>query len=246
MRITLTIGELNEASTKEEPFLGPQPSTAGTDLQSAPSPVPFAWGWCMGVDVWTRSRSLLGFVVAVLFVVLMAGPALAQDDAGQGDSDGDGLGDREEVLLYDSDPAVADSDGDGLPDGIEVQLGTDPLQNDSDGDGINDASEYLAGADPLLRSQSPFGVVVHLFADATVPVESGGQAVESVIGETPAIVSPERETDVALNSLAFDESLADGRSPLFALLISLAAAVVVGMAFLLALVPEAGSVHQDP
>jgi len=245
MGITLTVAELAEASSTAESFSGPQPSPAGADIQSAPSPVPFAWGWCTHGDVLKRWRSLFGFAVAVLFVLLMAGPALAQDDAGQSDSDGDGLGNSEEVLVYGSDPAAADSDGDGLPDGIEVQLGTDPLQNDSDGDGINDASEYLAGADPLLRSQSPFGVVVLQFAGGPMPVASDEPSVETVIGETPAIVSPERETNAAMNSLAFDESLTDGRSPLFALLISLAAAVAVGIAFLLALVPEAGSARQD-
>ena len=42
------------------------------------------------------------------------------------DSDGDGLSDRAEVLVHDTDPWLADSDGDGVPDGDEVEDGTDP------------------------------------------------------------------------------------------------------------------------
>lgn len=43
------------------------------------------------------------------------------------DTDGDGLTDGQEVLLYHTNPLVADTDGDGVPDGIEVSTGTDPL-----------------------------------------------------------------------------------------------------------------------
>ena len=43
------------------------------------------------------------------------------------DTDGDGLTDGQEVLLYHTNPLVADTDGDGIPDGIEVSTGTNPL-----------------------------------------------------------------------------------------------------------------------
>ena len=42
------------------------------------------------------------------------------------DTDGDGLTDGQEVLLYHTNPLVVDTDGDGIPDGIEVQAGSDP------------------------------------------------------------------------------------------------------------------------
>jgi len=65
------------------------------------------------------------------------------------DSDGDGLSDGEEVLVYGSDPLATDSDGDGLSDGDEVlDYGTDPLLADSDGDGDGDAFELEMGSDP--------------------------------------------------------------------------------------------------
>ena len=55
------------------------------------------------------------------------------------DTDGDGLNDGEEILVYGTNPTMRDSDGDGLSDGEEVLvLGTNPLDRDSDGDGLPD------------------------------------------------------------------------------------------------------------
>ncbi len=54
------------------------------------------------------------------------------------DSDGDGLTDAEEILLYHTNPHLADTDGDGISDGDEIALGFDPLNPDMDGDGIPD------------------------------------------------------------------------------------------------------------
>lgn len=42
------------------------------------------------------------------------------------DTDGDGLGDREEVKVYDTDPKNVDTDGDGYSDGDEVKNGYNP------------------------------------------------------------------------------------------------------------------------
>ena len=65
--------------------------------------------------------------------------------AGDIDSDGDGLTDREEAMLG-TDPFNPDTDGDGLTDGEEVKIyHTDPLNPDTDGDGLSDgASEELS------------------------------------------------------------------------------------------------------
>ena len=60
------------------------------------------------------------------------------------DTDGDGLGDRAEVLLYGTHPAIADTDGDGLNDCAEaITYETAPLNPDSDGDGLNDYMEIV-------------------------------------------------------------------------------------------------------
>jgi YVTN family beta-propeller protein len=47
------------------------------------------------------------------------------------DTDGDGLTDGQEVLLYHTNPLLADTDGDGIPDGLEVQTNTDPVSASS-------------------------------------------------------------------------------------------------------------------
>jgi hypothetical protein len=59
----------------------------------------------------------------------------------EGDTDGDGWSDAEEIA-YGSDPLNRDYDADGILDGVEIyQIGTDPLNNDSDGDGLLDGEE---------------------------------------------------------------------------------------------------------
>jgi outer membrane protein OmpA-like peptidoglycan-associated protein len=58
------------------------------------------------------------------------------------DTDGDGLTDGEEVLVYKTNPLSIDTDLDGLSDFDEVKkYKTDPLKADTDGDGLNDGEE---------------------------------------------------------------------------------------------------------
>ena len=60
------------------------------------------------------------------------------------DTDGDGLTDGDEVLIYHTDPTKADTDGDGLSDRDEVlTYFTDPTNPDTDGDGLNDRDEVI-------------------------------------------------------------------------------------------------------
>jgi hypothetical protein len=64
------------------------------------------------------------------------------------DTDRDGLTDEIETLLG-TDPTLVDSDGDSLGDGEEVLLrGTDPLQTHTDGDDVSDNDEVANGTDP--------------------------------------------------------------------------------------------------
>jgi outer membrane protein OmpA-like peptidoglycan-associated protein len=67
------------------------------------------------------------------------------------DTDGDGLSDGDEVLKYHTDPLKVDTDGDGLSDGDEVlKYSTDPLKVDTDGDGLTDGDEVMKyKTDPL-------------------------------------------------------------------------------------------------
>ena len=49
-----------------------------------------------------------------------------------GDSDSDGLGDREEVEIHGTDPNSFDSDRGGIPDGDEIARGANPLDPGDD------------------------------------------------------------------------------------------------------------------
>ena len=64
------------------------------------------------------------------------------------DSDGDGLSDGREILIFGTDPAASDSDLDGLTDGDEIlNAGLDALLFDTDGDGLTDAFELANNLD---------------------------------------------------------------------------------------------------
>lgn len=75
------------------------------------------------------------------------------------DSDGDGLPDSDEDALA-TDAGQQDTDQDGLMDGLEVRMGLDPLQPDiingcnpsldEDGDRLNTCEERVLGTDPCI------------------------------------------------------------------------------------------------
>ena len=66
----------------------------------------------------------------------------------KGDYDRDGLSDNYETTIG-TDPKNPDTDGDGLGDYEEVHVyKTDPLNPDTDGDGMSDGDEVKAGRNP--------------------------------------------------------------------------------------------------
>jgi hypothetical protein len=76
-----------------------------------------------------------------------------------GDRDFDGLSNRDERLVYKTDPDNPDTDGDGLRDGEEIALGTSPLFPDTDGDGLTDGEEVRRwGTDPLRKDTDGDGL----------------------------------------------------------------------------------------
>ncbi|MBK6710801.1 MAG: protein kinase [Chloroflexi bacterium] len=67
------------------------------------------------------------------------------------DTDGDGLNDGAEVNQFGTQPKNKDTDGDTLPDGAEVNdHKTSPTNPDTDNDGTPDGIEVAAGSNPLL------------------------------------------------------------------------------------------------
>ncbi|NOY68032.1 MAG: DUF11 domain-containing protein [Deltaproteobacteria bacterium] len=69
---------------------------------------------------------------------------------GNADTDGDGLGDGEEVHTLSTLAYDPDTDDDGLSDGADVTLGTDPNRTDTDGDGVIDSAESVFNSDPVI------------------------------------------------------------------------------------------------
>jgi hypothetical protein len=100
-------------------------------------------------------------------------PEPQQAAPSEGDTDGDGLSDAEEIALG-SDPLNRDYDADGLLDGEEVYVyGTDPLNNDTDGDGLLDGDEvYQYGTSPTAWDTDGDGLgdADEIFVYGTSPV----------------------------------------------------------------------------
>ncbi|MBB5349860.1 putative HAF family extracellular repeat protein [Haloferula luteola] len=79
-----------------------------------------------------------------------------------GDTDGDGLLDSEEVALG-TRADKADTDKDGLTDYEEVRVYfTHPKKKDTDGDKAADGAEIEAGTDPLDKLSKPVSITVNL------------------------------------------------------------------------------------
>jgi len=69
------------------------------------------------------------------------------------DTDGDGLGDGDEISIYGTDPDDSDTDDDGMPDGWEVTYELEPTDpadaaGDLDNDALSNLLEYQNNSDP--------------------------------------------------------------------------------------------------
>lgn len=96
-------------------------------------------------------------LVIVISLLLLVAPALAETKL---DSDNDGVSDKDEIDIYQTDPNKADTDDDGYNDWRELNSGFSPHNpakvkledSDTDGDGLSDRMElnfhtYLTNPD---------------------------------------------------------------------------------------------------
>lgn len=103
-----------------------------------------AWPWTL-IGAFVPQYVLEGIDLGTAGIA--RGHVLASD--GAIDTDGDGLADGREILVYGTDPGIWDSDADELSDGEEIlTYGLDALSADSDGDGLTDGFEVAGGLDP--------------------------------------------------------------------------------------------------
>lgn len=75
-------------------------------------------------------------------------------DTEKKDSDGDGISDTDEIVLFHTNPTTVDSDADGLTDYQEIfHIKSNPLKFDTDGDGYRDGLEVKTNHNPLSKSK---------------------------------------------------------------------------------------------
>ncbi len=106
----------------------------------------------MSADLWSNGRGSrtteTWYAPLCVAAVLASAPAMALC-SGTNDTDGDGIPDVFECVVWQTNPNLADTDGDGLLDGLELGVGgdadpgsyTNPLAPDTDGDGVPDGLE---------------------------------------------------------------------------------------------------------
>lgn len=139
------------------------------------------------------------------------------------DSDGDGITDRDELLVTFTNPLKPDSDGngwtdledftgesapdadpdaDGLTNAQEAQLGTDPRLLDSDGDGLPDGLEIACGFSPLQSDSdgdgtSDYEAYAQKYNAGRVfaPVSPAPEETPSPAGEEPSEQAPDSDGD---------------------------------------------------
>ena len=104
------------------------------------------------------------------------------------DTDGDGLYDERERMVYRTDPLRPDTDGDGLSDGYEIAIGTTPFSRDTDGDGYPDDEEVAASTNPLSPNPGAAATIRYFYDDddRLVAAHAGAGGGSSVTGWSPS------------------------------------------------------------
>jgi hypothetical protein len=119
-------------------------------VQTSDSLMPDSWRYVPVIESGTSALLQWGFESTAerAFMRLRYTDAAYSGPVGEADFDGDSLSNNTELGVTLTDPLEGDVDGDGLNDAQEINLGTDPAEADSDGDGANDGEEEESGSDP--------------------------------------------------------------------------------------------------
>ena len=105
--------------------------------------------WTTSVAAQRSRRVTLRVLAGGLLGGLLAQRAITATRAAQRtDTDGDGLFDDDEVQVYGTNPDVYNTDGDGVGDGEEVYYGSDPLAADSYAGLVGNGNDVSLGANP--------------------------------------------------------------------------------------------------
>lgn len=92
------------------------------------------------------------------------------------DTDGDGIPDADEVVLFGTNPSAMDSDGDGLTDYQEAYVyHSNPMKFDTDGDGYNDGREVANNYSPTNPKPTK---VAKGYWEATAPIKVKAAAIK--------------------------------------------------------------------
>ncbi len=98
-------------------------------------------------------------ITEVLTAFAIDGGTITKDT----DTDGDGLKDYQEKIIYKTDRLDTDTDDDGMPDCWEVAYGLDSKRDDAsddfDRDGVSNLIEYRRGTDQTDPDDYPSGAM---------------------------------------------------------------------------------------
>lgn len=150
------------------------------------------------------------------------------------DTDGDGISDVDERVLYKTDPLAADSDNDGFTDGVEIMNGFNPLDETPEVPVVYESpKEAIAVVQPetfVVEEVIPDVQLQTLDETETVQTVVRGRALPNsfvtlYIFSTPTIVTVRTESDGSFE-YTFSKELEDGEHEVFVALTDNAGSVV--------------------